>query len=355
MSTSEGCCFACVLTSITSFAPLYAQCESEGDILVFLTGEQEIEDAVRKLTEQAEALGPEHGRLMCVPLYSTLPPKAQQRIFEPAPGPRQPGAPPGRKCIISTNIAETSLTIDGIVYVVDPGFSKQKVYNPRIRVESLLVTPISKASAQQRAGRAGRTKAGKAFRLYTESAFKTDLIESTYPELLRSSLSSVVLHLKKLGIDDLVHFDFMDPPAPETLMRALEMLNYLGALDDEGNMTRIGHLIAEFPLDPQLATMLVKAPKYHCANEMLSIVGMLSVPSVFMRPPEARKQADEAHARFAHVDGDHLTLLNAYHGYKGENMSADWAWTNYLSDRALRSADNVRTQLARLMQKSVVH
>ena len=321
--------------------------------------------------------------------------------------------------IISTNIAETSLTIDGIVYVVDPGFSKQKVYNPRIRVESLLVTPISKASAQQRAGRAGRTKPGKAFRsahqtttrtqgkrawtqgawvyslqrcrqkapappgrsfaigssivldlllisfssflrcafyvpccrLYTEAAFKSELIESTYPELLRSSLSSVVLHLKKLGIDDLVHFDFMDPPAPETLMRALEMLNYLGALDDEGNMTAIGHLIAEFPLDPQLAKMLVISPKYHCSNEMLSIVGMLSVPAVFVRPAEARKQADEAHGRFSHVDGDHLTLLNAYHAYKSENMSADWAWKNFLSDRALRSADNVRSQLARLMQK----
>jgi len=194
---------------------------------------------------------------MCVPLYSTLPPKAQQRIFDPAPAPRRPGAPPGRKVIISTNIAETSLTIDGIVYVVDPGFSKQKVYNPRIRVESLLVTPISKASAQQRAGRAGRTKPGKAFRLYTETAFKGELIEATYPELLRSSLSSVVLHLKKLGIDDLVHFDFMDPPAPETLMRALEMLNYLGALDDEGNMTQIGHLISEFPLGPLAAQRTV--------------------------------------------------------------------------------------------------
>ena len=327
-------------------------CEAEGDILVFLTGEQEIEDAVREIQDKADSLGPEFGPMMCVPLYSTLPPKAQQRIFDPAPPPRRPGGPPGRKVIVSTNIAETSLTIDGIVYVVDPGFSKQKVYNPRIRVESLLVTPISKASAQQRAGRAGRTRAGKTFRLYTESAFKTELIESTYPELLRSSLSSVVLHLKKLGIDDLVHFDFMDPPAPETLMRALEMLNYLGALDDEGNMTKVGHLIAEFPLDPQLATMLVKSPKYHCSNEILSIVGMLSVPSVFMRPPEARKQADEAHMAFAHTDGDHLTLLNAYHAYKAENMSADWAWTNFLSDRALRSADNVRTQLSRLMQKA---
>jgi pre-mRNA-splicing factor ATP-dependent RNA helicase DHX15/PRP43 len=206
--------------------------------------------------------------------------------------------------VLSLCTAETSLTIDGIVFVVDPGFSKQKVYNPRIRVESLLVTPISKASAQQRAGRAGRTKPGKAFRLYTEAAFKGELIEATYPELLRSSLSSVVLHLKKLGIDDLVHFDFMDPPAPETLMRALEMLNYLGALDDEGNMTTVGHMIAEFPLDPQLAKMLVAAPKHRCGNEMLSIVGMLSVPMVFMRPPEARKQADESHKQFAHSDGE---------------------------------------------------
>lgn len=327
-------------------------CEGPGDILLFLTGEQEIEDAVRKLNDQADLLPPQYGPLMCVPLYSTLPPKAQQRIFDPAPPPRKPGGPPGRKVIVSTNIAETSLTIDGIVYVVDPGFSKQKVYNPRIRVESLLVTPISKASAQQRAGRAGRTKPGKCFRLYTEGAFKNELIEATYPELLRSSLSSVVLHLKKLGIDDLVHFDFMDPPAPETLMRALEQLNYLGALDDEGNMTKIGHLIAEFPLDPQLAKMLVVSPKYHCSNEILSIVGLLSVPQIFVRPPEARKQADDAHQAFAHVDGDHLTLLNAYHAYKSENMSSDWAWRNFLSDRALRQADNVRTQLVRLMQRA---
>ena len=145
--------------------------------------------------------------------------------------------------VVSTNIAETSLTIDGVVFVIDPGFSKQKVYNPRIRVESLLVSPISKASAQQRAGRAGRTKPGKCFRLYTEKAFKNEMQDNTYPEILRSNLGSVVLQLKKLGIDDLVHFDFMDPPAPETLMRALELLNYLAALDDDGNLTELGNNI----------------------------------------------------------------------------------------------------------------
>ncbi len=149
--------------------------------------------------------------MKCIPLYSTLPPLLQQRIFESAPPPKPNGAI-GRKIVVSTNIAETSLTIDGVVFVIDPGFAKQKVYNPRIRVESLLVSPISKASAQQRAGRAGRTRPGKCFRLYTEKAYKTEMQEQTYPEILRSNLGMVVLQLKKLGIHDLVHFDFMDPP-----------------------------------------------------------------------------------------------------------------------------------------------
>ncbi len=138
----------------------------EGDILLFLTGEEEIEDACKRLQREVEGLGPGADELKCIPLYSTLPPNQQQRIFEPAPPNKSNGAI-GRKIVVSTNIAETSLTIDGVVFVIDPGFSKQKVYNPRIRVESLLVTPISKASAQQRAGRAGRTRPGKCFRLYT--------------------------------------------------------------------------------------------------------------------------------------------------------------------------------------------
>jgi pre-mRNA-splicing factor ATP-dependent RNA helicase DHX15/PRP43 len=184
--------------------------------------------------------------------------------------------------VVSTNIAETSLTIDGIVYVIDPGFSKQKVYNPRIRVESLLVSPISKASAQQRSGRAGRTRPGKCFRLYTENAFMKELIETTYPEILRSNLGTVVLQLKKLGIDDLVHFDFMDPPAPETLMRALELLNYLGALDDDGNLTTLGTIMADFPLDPQLAKMLIASPQYGCSNEIMTIVSLLNGMSLIL-------------------------------------------------------------------------
>ncbi|KAK3683680.1 pre-mRNA splicing factor ATP-dependent RNA helicase PRP43 [Podospora appendiculata] len=330
--------------------------EPEGDILLFLTGEEEIEDACRRISLEVDDMIRESdaGPMRVYPLYGTLPPAQQQRIFDKAPEPLRKGGRPGRKCIVSTNIAETSLTIDGIVYVVDPGFSKQKIYNPRSRVESLLVSPISKASAQQRAGRAGRTRPGKCFRLYTEKAFKKELIEQTYPEILRSNLANTVLELKKLGVEDLVHFDLMDPPAPETMMRALEELNYLACLDDDGELTKLGSLASEFPLDPAVAVMLISSPEFYCSNEMLSITSLLSVPSIWIRPNNARKRADEMKAQFAHPDGDHLTLLNAYHAFKGaEQQGTDmkqWCHEHFLSFRHLSSADNVRAQLKRIME-----
>ncbi|KAK3997056.1 putative Pre-mRNA-splicing factor ATP-dependent RNA helicase PRP43 [Cladorrhinum sp. PSN332] len=330
--------------------------EPEGDILLFLTGEEEIEDACRRISLEVDDMIRESdaGPMSIYPLYGTLPPHQQQKIFDKAPEPLRKGGRPGRKCIVATNIAETSLTIDGIVYVVDPGFSKQKIYNPRSRVESLLVSPISKASAQQRAGRAGRTRPGKCFRLYTEKAFKKELIEQTYPEILRSNLSNTILELKKLGIEDLVHFDFMDPPAPETMMRALEELNYLACLDDDGNLTRLGSLASEFPLDPALAVMLISSPEFYCSNEILSITSLLSVPQIWIRPNNNRKRADEMKAQFSHPDGDHLTLLNAYHAYKGAEQSGDdvkkWCHEHFLSFRHLSSADNVRAQLKRIME-----
>uniref|UniRef100_A0A7S3DUD6 RNA helicase n=1 Tax=Entomoneis paludosa TaxID=265537 RepID=A0A7S3DUD6_9STRA len=329
------------------------ECEAPGDILVFLTGEQEIEQACDEIREKAEALGKDMPQLVVYPLYSSLPPQAQRRIFDAAPGPRVPGGPPGRKVVISTNVAETSLTIDGIVYVVDPGFSKQKVYNPRIRVESLLVSPISRASARQRSGRAGRTRPGKCFRLYTEKSFHEDLQEATYPEILRSKMSSVVLTLKKLGIDDLVHFDFLDPPAPETLMRALELLNYLGALDDEGELTEIGYQMSELPLDPQLAKLILTSSDYGCSSEIASIVACLSVPQIFMRPHDSAKAADAAKAQFIKEDSDHITMLNAFYSYEATPQSGrkQWCWDNFINDRAMQNAANVRNQLLGIMKK----
>ncbi|CRG99387.1 pre-mRNA-splicing factor ATP-dependent RNA helicase PRP43, putative [Plasmodium relictum] len=329
--------------------------EEEGDILVFLTGEEEIE-MTKKEIEKVVSRNVNVGQLVVLPLYSSLPSAQQQKIFEPAPKPRFKGDKMGRKCILATNIAETSITIDGIVYVIDPGFSKQKVYNPRARIESLLIAPISKASAQQRAGRAGRTKPGKCFRLYTEKCYEQTLPEQTYPEILRSNLGSVVLNLKKLGIDDLVHFDFMDPPAPETLMRALEQLNYLGALDDEGDLTDKGHLMSEFPVDPQLAKVLIESPNYFCSSEILSIAAMLSVPNCFLRPKVKGKEADEMKTRFSHLDGDHLTLLNVFHAYVKHslvdvNSSKKFCYEYFLNHRAMTSAQNVRNQLLRIMER----
>ncbi|KAI1817616.1 P-loop containing nucleoside triphosphate hydrolase protein [Poronia punctata] len=330
--------------------------EPEGDILLFLTGEEEIEDTCRKISLEVDELVRETdcGPMVVYPLYGTLPPHQQQKIFDPPPQPLRKGGRPGRKCIISTNIAETSLTIDGIVYVVDPGFSKQKIYNPRLRVESLLVSAISRASAQQRAGRAGRTKPGKCFRLYTEEAFKKELIDQTYPEILRSNLANTVLELKKLGVEDLVHFDLMDPPAPETMMRALEELNYLACLDDEGELTQLGSLASEFPLDPALAVMLISSPEFYCSNEILSLTALLSVPQIFVRPAQRRREADDMKNLFKHQDGDHLTMLNVYHAFKGIINRGDdpktWCHQHYLSFRHLSSADNVRTQLKRIME-----
>eukprot|EP00920_Eleutheroschizon_duboscqi_P041611 GHVT01099874.1.p1 GENE.GHVT01099874.1~~GHVT01099874.1.p1 ORF type:complete len:749 (+),score=165.00 GHVT01099874.1:264-2510(+) len=330
--------------------------EPAGDILMFLTGEEEIEQARRELEKNSSKSMGETAELLVVPLYSSLPPQMQQRIFLPAPPAKTPGGQPGRKCVIATNIAETSITIDGIVYVIDTGFSKQKVYNPRARVESLLVSPISQASAQQRAGRAGRTCPGKCFRLYTENAFSSELAAQTYPEILRSNLSSIVLTLKKLGIDDLVHFDFMDPPAPETLMRALEQLNYLSALDDEGELTAEGESIAEFPVDPQLGKTIVDSSKYGCSKEILSIVSMLSVAQIFVRPKDKMKEADSCKARFSHLDGDHLTLLNVFHAYLShgsgdEKLEKSFCFDNFLNARSLQAAKNVRAQLARTVER----
>ncbi|KAI9604155.1 hypothetical protein H4Q26_003767 [Puccinia striiformis f. sp. tritici PST-130] len=327
--------------------------EQPGDILVFLTSQEEIEDAWRKIRMEVDQLFQTSslvGPLECVPLYSSLPPQQQQRIFDPPPPPLTPSGPPGRKVVISTNIAETSLTIDGIVYVIDPGFSKQNVYNPRIRVECLQVFPISKASAQQRAGRAGRTRPGKCFRLYTEDSFVNELEDRAYPEILRSNLANVVLQLKKLGVDDLVHFDYMDPPAPETVIRALELLNYLAAFDEDGNLTPLGEMMTGFPLDPQLSKILISSPEFKCSNEILSIAAMLSVPNPFLRPHDQRKEADDAKAQFTHPEGDHLTLLNLFQAYKSSSDPHNWCCQNYVANRAMLQAVNVRNQLKKIME-----
>ncbi|EIE19374.1 P-loop containing nucleoside triphosphate hydrolase protein [Coccomyxa subellipsoidea C-169] len=317
-----------------------------GDVLIFLTGQEEIETAEELLRQRTRGLGSKIGELIIAPIYANLPSDLQAKIFETTPV----GA---RKVVLATNIAETSLTIDGIKYVIDPGFCKQNAYSPKTGMESLVVTPVSKASAQQRAGRAGRTSPGKCFRLYTAYSFQHELEDNTIPEIQRTNLGNVVLMLKSLGINDLMNFDFMDPPPTETLFRALEQLYALGALNDRGELTKLGRRMAEFPLDPMLAKMLIASEDYKCSEEAASVAAMLGVGgAVFYRPKDKAVHADNAHRAFHRGNvGDHIALLNVFNAWAESGFSTQWCYENFVQVRSMKRARDIREQLLGLMER----
>ncbi|CAK8572444.1 unnamed protein product [Lathyrus sativus] len=317
-----------------------------GDILIFLTGQEEIETAEEILKHRTRGLGTKIAELIICPIYANLPTELQAKIFEPTPE----GA---RKVVLATNIAETSLTIDGIKYVIDPGFVKMKSYNPKTGMESLLVSPISKASAMQRAGRSGRTGPGKCFRLYTAYNYQNDLDDNTVPEIQRTNLANVVLTLKSLGIHDLLHFDFMDPPPAEALLKALELLFALSALNKLGELTKVGRRMAEFPVDPMLSKMIVVSEKYKCSEDIISIAAMLSIGnSIFYRPKDKQVHADNARLNFHTGNvGDHIALLKVYNSWKETNYSTQWCYENYIQVRSMKRARDIRDQLAGLLER----
>jgi ATP-dependent RNA helicase DHX8/PRP22 len=318
--------------------------EPEGDVLLFLTGKEEIDTACQILFERMKSLGPGVPELIILPAYSAQPSEMLTRIFEAPP----PGT---RKVVVATNIAEASLTIDGIHYVVDPGFAKQNVYNPKLGLDSLVITPISQASARQRAGRAGRTGPGRCYRLYTESAYQNEMLPTTVPEIQKVNLDSTALTMKAMGINDLLSFDFMDPPPPQALISAMQQLYSLGALDGEGLLTKLGRKMAEFPLKPPLAKMLLASVDLGCSDEILTIISMLEAKSIFYRPREKQAQADQKKAKFLQVEGDHLTLLAVYEAWKAKNFSGPWCFENFVQPRSLREAHDVRKQLLPIMDR----
>lgn len=320
--------------------------QGKGDILVFLTGQDEIEAAEQQLTDTARKLGNRVKELIICPIYANLPSDLQSKIFEPTPD----GA---RKVVLATNIAETSLTIDGITYVIDPGYVKENVYNPATGMSNLVVVPCSRASANQRSGRAGRVGPGKCFRLYTKYAYMNEMDESTTPEIQRTNLNGVVLQLKSLGINQLLEFEFMDPPPTETLIAALNQLFALQALNHKGELTKVGRQMAEFPTDPMLAKAVLAADKFKCVDEVLSIVAMLSEASaLFFRPKDKKIHADSARNRFTVKEGgDHLTLLNIWNQWVDSDYSPIWARENFLQQRSLTRARDVRDQLAKLCER----
>ncbi|KAI1916157.1 DEAH-box RNA helicase prp16 [Ophidiomyces ophidiicola] len=316
--------------------------QGAGDILVFMTGQEDIE-ATCDLIHERLALLNDPPKISVLPIYSQMPADLQAKIFDKAP----PGV---RKVIVATNIAETSLTVDGIMYVVDCGFSKLKVYNPRMGMDTLQITPISQANASQRAGRAGRTGPGKAYHLYTELAFKNEFYIQTIPEIQRTNLANTVLLLKSLGVKDLLDFDFMDPPPQDTITTSLFDLWALGAIDNLGDLTPMGRRMSAFPMDPSLAKLLITASEeYECSEEMLTIVSMLSVPSVFYRPKERQEESDAAREKFFVPESDHLTLLHVYSQWKSNGYSDGWCVRHFLHPKALRRAKEIREQLHDIM------
>jgi ATP-dependent RNA helicase DDX35 len=320
--------------------------EGEGDILVFLTGREEIDNAIQAVSERLMDLNPKHGSLMPLPLYAGLSTEQQMYVFDKPPE----GT---RKVVFSTNIAEASVTIDGIAFVVDSGFVKLRAYDPRTGIESLTATPVSKAAASQRAGRAGRTKPGKCFRLYTEQSYQS-LQNANIPELQRSNLAPVILQLKALGIDNIVRFDFLSPPPSELMAKALELLYALGALDEYAKLTRpLGSRMAELAVEPMMAKTLLAASSFGCLSEMLTIAAMTSLGgSVWFSHEGERKKMETSRRKFAVDEGDHLTLLNAYQAFvtKGRK-EAKFCHENHLNFKSMSRAVSIRAQLKRYLER----
>ncbi|KAI4600603.1 hypothetical protein KJ359_000962 [Pestalotiopsis sp. 9143b] len=331
--------------TISTVFDIHAE-EPEGDILVFLTGRDEIDNAVVAISERAADLQPGTQSILVLPLYAGLTTEQQMYVFDEAPQNT-------RKVIVATNIAEASVTIDGIVYVVDCGFVKLRTFDPKTGIETLTATPISQASASQRAGRAGRTKPGKCFRLYTEENFQA-LPTANVPEIQRTNLAPFVLQLKALGIDNVVRFDYLTPPPAELLIKATELLFSLGALDDYAKLTRpLGMRMAELAVEPMMAKTLLSAASFGCLSEILTIAAMTSLGgSVWIQRDGEKKQMESARRKFAAEEGDHLTLLNVYQTFvtKGKK-EARFCYENQLNFKAMSRAVSIRAQLKRYLER----
>lgn len=326
--------------ALVSVFQIHQEAPPSHDILVFLTGQEEIEALARTCRDISKHLPDTCGPMTVVPLYASLPPTQQLRVFHPAPK-------GSRKVILSTNIAETSITISGIKYVIDTGMVKAKRYNPDSGLEVLAVQRVSKAQAWQRAGRAGREDAGFCYRLYTEEEFD-NFASMTVPEIQRCNLASVILQLLALGVPDVLNFDFMSKPSPESMQKAVEQLDILGAVnrkDEQVLLTPLGKKMASFPLEPRFSKTLLISPDFSCTEEILTIISLLSVDSVLYNPPARRDDVLAVRKKFISSEGDHITLLNIYRAFKKVSGNKEWCRENFVNSRNMGLVSEVRSQL----------
>ena len=319
-----------------------------GDVLVFLTGQETIESLESLVKDYALSMSLDVPRLLVLPLFAALPQAAQQRVFQPAP-------PKTRKIIISTNIAETSVTLSGVRFVIDCGKAKIKQFRTRIGLDSLLVKPISKSAATQRKGRAGREAPGKCYRLYTEPDYYT-MQKSNTPEILRCDLSHAILTMKARGVDDIIDFPLLDRPPREALEKALLQLFQLGALTGSGAISEVGLQMAKLPLTVTLGRALIAAaePELDCVAEVIDIISCLSVEKVFLNltAEEKKEEAEVARRELYRREGDHLTLLATVHAYAAESTDRkSWAERHFVSHRAMQAVMDVRKQLRAQCQR----
>lgn len=316
-----------------------SQSTQSGDILIFLTGQDEIETVSQNLYELSSKFDAQVAPLIICPIYANLPPEEQQKIFTPTPA-------GSRKVVIATNIAETSLTINGITFVIDCGFVKENIFKPTTGIESLEVHSCSKASVDQRAGRAGRTAPGKCFRLFPKSKY-LQLSSNPKPEILRVNLTGVVLMMLSLGIKDLIHFDFMDPPSTSALAKSFEELYSLGALNHLGVLTKIGKKMSSFPTSPTLSRALIKASELNCIDQVLTIVSMLEEGgSIWINTKKERDRANAIKRGFkSDVGGDMGSLLNVYNSWIQSGKASSWCRDNYIQFKTLKRIENIRRQL----------
>ncbi|ATY62088.1 Helicase-associated domain [Cordyceps militaris] len=315
-----------------------------GDILAFLTGQEEINVAQKLIQEYSASLASNVPKIKAVPLYGQMSIEAQQEAFLPV----KPKFT--RKVVLATNIAETSVTVSGVRYVVDGGKAKIKQFRTRLGLESLLAKPISKSSAIQRTGRAGREGPGKCYRLYTETSFNS-LLSADLPEILRNDVLGAILTMKARGIQDVLSFPLMDPPETEAIERALIHLHFLGALNDDGSITDVGETMAKFPLSAPLSAVLITAanPEYDCLMEAVDIISCITAgEDIFLavHSEEGQEEVEEFRKELQRREGDLITYLTTMQQYTAENSNRnEWCQKRKLNVRTIKQALNIRRQL----------